>query len=795
MNIRVSRTLAAYVVLALALTSTSVAAPKTRTPAKARAITIGIVTDGGGVARDVLLAKIREQAISLAGTDFDIRFPEEKLLSGEFDKRKITENLDSLLADADVTMVLAYGTVAGAIAGNRPLNKPVLAPFVVSRSLQNMPFSKGTSGRKNLSYIEFPWSLPRDIEVFHEVTNASKMTFLLDQYILDAIPGIGAEAQSLAKESKVDMSVLGVGTSAKAVLDALPGETNAVYMAPMAQLPEAQRKLLLRGLIKRRIATYSIQGEFDVRQGVLVGRRPVSSADKIARRLALDIMRIAGGAAPETLPVALQLPERLMINVRTTRAIRLSPSWRILIEAELIDVESQKASRTVSLESVMREALLGNVNIKALTLAMRASKASVSSARANLFPQVQASSTAQVIDPDRALRSPQYLWNGTISATQVLWSERAWAGLDVQKSLQEGKEHELETGRLDVAGNVAVAYLNVIRAKTQLRIHNQNLKSTRANLETSRAQYDAGAVSKADVYRWESQIANDRRVLVDAAKVVNIAEVSLQTILNRPLEERFETSDELAKPTSIALLNGLERYLGDPWTAQLFREFLISESLANSPELQQIDSAIAVQERLQKSASRALYSPTVAITGQVSQRFYRGGDASAAVPGEPNGTDWFAGLTLSVPIYEGGRYAEIKRNELEVGRLQAQRQSLENSVAQRAAAALHQMSASYASISLSQESAEAAKKSYDLVASAYAQGAVRIINVIDAQNAWFISDRRVADAGYQFITDWMNVQRAMGQFTSLMGPAVRAELIQRVNSYIAARKQAQASSQ
>ena len=749
---------------------------------KKRVVTIGLVRDAKADSGSKLLENIKTQAKGLAGSDFELRFPEDKQLAGDYDAKKIAANLDKLLRDSSVSMILAFGSVAGNVAGTRTkLSKPVLVPFVLDRKLQGLPFSKGTSGRKNLSYIEIPWSIKRDLEVFREVAAVTTMTFLIDQYILDGIPGLADQAKAIAAESDVEMTVLGVGASADA---ALAMKDKAAYLGPFFQLSESERARLQRELIARRIATFSISGEADVRAGVLVGRRPASSGEKIARRVALDIVRIAGGAAAGSLRVSLKLPERLMINVKTSRAIRLSPSWRVLTEAELIDVDSRNIDRKVDLASVMKEALEGNLNIKALELAVNAGDASVRSARSSLLPQISGSSTAQVIDRDRALASPQYLWNGTISATQVIWSEKAWAFLAVEKLVQKSRKEELATGQLDAVGDAAVAYLNVVRAKTGERIRRENLKATRANLETARTQFDAGATTKADVYRWESQIASDRKALIEAAAARNITEIALQKLLNRPPEERFETGDEITSPQGAALLEGIYQFLGDPATFRMFRRFVIAEAEQNSPELRTLDAAIAAQQRLETSAKRELYSPTVSLTGSVSQRFYRGGANSTAVPGEPNGTDWFAGLTLSIPIYEGGRYAEIERNSVEVARLKVQRDDIADAVSQRAAASLHQMGASFAGIDLSRESADAAKKNYDLVETAYAQGAVRILDVIDAQNAWFSAQNLAADSVYAFLIDWMNVQRALGQFTSMLGQTERADLLRRANAYI-----------
>ena len=53
-----------------------------------------------------------------------------------------------------------------------PMKKPVIAVTVINTQVQKVPITvDGTSGVKNLTYLELPYSPVRDIEVFHNMTN------------------------------------------------------------------------------------------------------------------------------------------------------------------------------------------------------------------------------------------------------------------------------------------------------------------------------------------------------------------------------------------------------------------------------------------------------------------------------------------------------------------------------------------------------------------------------------------------------------------------------------------------
>ena len=754
---------------------------------KTRKVTIGIVLDGASVQNTRTFEEIAKQVKKLAGNTYDIRFPTDKVIDGQFDAAKIAAGLDKLLRDPGVTMVYALGTVASHTVGQRQrLSKPVIAPFVIDRKLQGMPFDKGKSGRKNLNYLDWPWSLERDLAVFDEVAAPKKVVVLASELATKAIPQLGAQAMAAAKQVGFQLSVVPVGNSIESALQAIPAGTDGVYLAPLPQLTPADAARLQAQLTKRRLSSFALLGERAVHAGALVGRLPNEALSRIARRVALHTVRILGGQNASQLSVALQLPERVFINMKTARALGLSPSWQVLTEAELIATGRTGIKRNVTLQSVIEEALDGNLTIKASKQAVIAGRATLSGARASLLPAIDLSSDGRLIDKDRAEsafgNSPEVLVNGSITVNQLLFSERAWGAYSAEKHLQKRRKQQLVQTKWDVIAQVGAAYITVLRTKSAERIQRNNLKVTRSNLELARIRVDAGSSNRADVYRWEVQIANDRKGLIEASAQRNVAEIDLQRILHRPPEERF-TTKEIALPS-----HGLSKYLRDPQSFRLLRDFLVAEAIARAPEVKQLNAAITAQERALTSARRALYAPTVGLQASATQRFYKGGAGSGTPMGSTaNSREWFVGLNLSIPLYEGGRYAEITRNQAEVTRLTRERDAVRDQIAQRAASQLHQAGASFAGIRLAKNAEQAAKKNFELISLAYTEGAVRVVDLLDAQSAWVSAQRVAADSTYGFLIDWINVQRAVGQF-SMLTPDNAQDLARRAERYIANRK-------
>ena len=122
------------------------------------------------------------------------------------------------------------------------------------------------------------------------------------------------------------------------------------------------------------------------------------------------------------------------------------------------------------------------------------------------------------IDEDRA--SPLTQAEDTTSAglefSQLIYSERAWAGYSIAKSLGAAQEQSQRTDMLDTLTDSAVAYLNVLRAKSVEEVRRRNAENTRRNLEISRVREEVGLAGRSDYLRWVAQLARDKQTLLAA---------------------------------------------------------------------------------------------------------------------------------------------------------------------------------------------------------------------------------------------------------------------------------------
>jgi len=770
-------------------------------PARAagKTVTVGVVLDGPWDKNDQIRAIFVREIQSLTKGGFDVQFPESKQLVGDWTADAARGNLRALMADREVDLVLAIGVLAGnVLAGESSFAKPVLAPFVIDPALQGLPNKNGKSGVKNLSYLANPWTLATEIGIFREVAPFTRLAMMVNRSFFDSVDGLDARVQQAAKEAGVVVDIVKVGDSVDEALAALPAEAEAVYVAPLIQLSSEQFQALVAGLNGRKLPTFAQLGRIDVERGLLAGTRPLSDFARIGRRLAIDVQRILLGDDPGTFPVSLKLGQELVINMATARAIDVYPSWKVLTEAELVGGRDMRNRRQLSFSDTLKEALRANVDLKARRAEVRAGAAQVKETRSNLLPQFDASTLGRLIDSDTADNSlgsaPETRWTGSLALTQLLYSERAWSGFFIEQHLQTSRERDYDTSELDIARDVAIAYLGVLRAGTLERVQRDNLRVTRSNLELARTRVAVGAANRAEVFRWESQIASDRRSVISAAAQRNQAEIQLNRLLNRPTEEPFDTSEvSLEDPSLLTSNEQLFRLMGDPRTFRLFRQFMLEEAVAQSPELKSLDAAVLALAQNVKSNKRRFYRPVVALQAGLTYEFARGGAGAepAEIPipdvtiGQPPDLSWNVGVNVSIPIFEGGeRFAAVARAEADLSRLQKERVVARQLVEQRIASVLHAAGASYAAIDLTRDQARAARENLELVKDAYGNGALPIIQLIDAQNQALVADQLAANAVYDFLVDYMEAQRAVGRFDVFLDDSERKDFFIRAVEYV-----------
>ena len=766
-------------------------------------VTLGVIVDGESERSMTLLDMLRSEIDALTKNEFDLRVPDDKLIIADWTRAGVEIGMGQLLGDREVDVVLGIGAIAADVAAGRGvIPKPLITPLAIDADVQGFPFdpTTGGSGVHNFTYANCLASTTRDIRTFLEIHLFSKLAVIVQPALAEAMPKLPDTVLSQLAELNVEVIQVTARPTPEETVAAIPPETEAVYVLPLMRFTWDDIDVLAEGLKERGLPSFSMFGVHEVERGLLASTRTRDFWPRLARRMALNVQRVLLGEDAGTISVSLAENPRLVINMRTARAVGVFPTWLAMSGAELLHEEETEGIQRMRLIDAVMWADEANLDLAVFDHQVAAGVEVVNEAKGRIRPQVVAAASGVVIDEDRAAASfgsqAEQSFGASLGFDQVIYSEPAFANVTIQKRLQENLEFQREILRLDVIREAATAYLIVLRTLGLYEIQKENLRVTRRNLELAQIRQRIGAAGSSEVYRWESAIATAERVTVNSRENVNVTKVNLNRILNRPQDTKFVPED--VNHLSPVFMSGdlrTWRYIYSPRGYEIFVDFMVGVGLENSVELEAIDAAIAAARRAASAARRKLYIPDFFLNAEIRQFLSRSGAGTdpidLPIPNEfpqVDDTDWSVGLFGALPVFTGGINRANKRGaQEELFQLEVEREAIANRVEQRIRSALLLAGASFYSIELAQAAADAALKSLDLVTESYVTGAVSITELLDAQAAALRASEGASNTVYDFLIDLMEVERAMSSFAFFQTQEEREAFYRGVHDFMTER--------
>ena len=472
-------------------------------------------------------------------------------------------------------------------------------------------------------------------------------------------------------------------------------------------------------------------------------------------------------------------------GMNSLQRLNVFPDFDLMNTAILLNLEEVDSDLEWSIQSLIYESLRTNLNLQAASKDVLIAAEDIKIAQSNLRPQADVSSSAVWIDPTRVDNSfgnaADLSWTANASINQLIYSEPALANVAIQKLTRDSENARLREVELDLILETAQAYLSYLEAKTLVKIRNQNVEVTSANLDISRSKERLGYTGISDVYRLESELAQNVIDLNDALSLLNQTRININRIINHPMDEEFLTVDVQQNDlVSIAGEPRMEGMVQNHLELARLTDFLVSETFRNSPELSQIDLALQSLNRLLLSNERRFYLPEVGLNGSWDQPIHYVG-AAEPFPGTMGLTkdpQLTVGAKISLPILQGGyRKYQVQRNKVSISQLRDQEADLKNSLEAALRQSMEILSASFQKVDLSKSSAKSALENFKIIQDLYRQGEVEIITLIDAQNSVLAAELSANNAVYNFISNFLTVERVTGKFYFLMSTQEKDEFV------------------
>lgn len=315
----------------------------------------------------------------------------------------------------------------------------------------------------------------------------------------------------------------------------------------------------------------------------------------------------------------------------------------LCISGSLLPVAAQQK---YTLQECIEIALENNRNIKQQELGRQQREIAYNQARADLLPNLNAS-VGQNFVFGRSIGLDNVYENTNSSQTSFnIGSDitlfdglRMKHNIDARKADMQASEADLEKMRDDVIMSVSTAFLQALLNRELLQISENQIETTRANVQRSSELVKSGKLAQGELYELEAQAAKEELNRVQAESNLKLALLDLAQIME--LEE-FSRFDITAPPAETLINEGT-----------LIQSDAVYESaLVNRPEIRGMRYRLESSEK-ELLMAKSQYSPSLSFGVNMGTGYYRMSGRNNAAFGSQlqNNMSNSLGFNLRIPIF------------------------------------------------------------------------------------------------------------------------------------------------
>src|SRR5579864_419374 len=414
----------------------------------------------------------------------------------------------------------------------------------------------------------------------------------------------------------------------------------------------------------------------------------------------------------------------------------------------------QKPAVQLTLRDAVALALKQNPQVQIGVLQAAEAKQDQNIARADLLPQAQLNVSDAVVraNIETALGSkipgfpehlgPFQIFNAGPSANVPVLDFAAWSRLHVARENTSAAHAGEQFIREDIVLQTVSQYLGALRAAAQVKAAQTRIDLAQALYNQAADLQKNGAGTGIDTLRANVELQNEKQVLIAAQTQFDVALYGLARLLSIDPRQSIQLSDAMS-------------FFETP-------EFAVEGSIDRAyqvrPEMLQIDARLRAAQATRHAAIDERL-PSIRGTGSWD---YQGISISTGIP------VYQYQVGAVVPIFTGGRIrAETAKADLEIKKVEQQRDDLRNQIALEVKTATAQLDSARHQVEVANLGIQLAQEEVTQARDRFAAGAANNIEVVQAQDALSrASDNQIA-ALYQFNQARADLARAIGQMESI----------------------------
>ena len=334
--------------------------------------------------------------------------------------------------------------------------------------------------------------------------------------------------------------------------------------------------------------------------------------------------------------------------------------------------------------------------------------------------------------------------SGGITASLPVFAPALYQSMKLTKTDVKLAVEKARSSRLDMVNQVTKAFYQLLLAQDSYNVLQKSYKQSEDNFNVVNAKYQQGSVSEYDKISAEVQMRSLKPSVVSAGNGVNLAMLQLKVLLG------------MDSNMLISVIGNLKDYEMAMFSRQA--QPRPSDIVAGNTTLRQLDlNKDMLQRNLKLKYTN--FMPTIAFSAQYMYTTLSESWRVFHYQWNPYST---IGLSLSIPLFKGGNFSQVKQAKLQLKQLDQTRINTERQLKMQAQSYLDNMAASTEQVVSNKEAVLQAEKGRPIAEKRYEVGRGTILELNSSEVALTQAKLTYNQSIYDYLVAKADLDLVMG---------------------------------
>lgn len=411
----------------------------------------------------------------------------------------------------------------------------------------------------------------------------------------------------------------------------------------------------------------------------------------------------------------------------------------------LITLLAAQPAFSLDLVEAYEQALSYDSGIASALAQFQAQQAASDVSKSTLLPQVGAFAEASHINlepKDRDSTNNRPLSYG-VQLTQPIFRANNWFQYDASQFQTEAAQAQYNLAQQQLILDVATAYFNVLRARDTVATSRATEAAIQRQYEQAQERFDVGLIAITEVYEARASYDDSKSQRIAAENQLNVAREQLARLTGEYAEdlENLRENFPLGRPEPMNPTAWESTALKQNWSIQA----ALSQLNANEANLK---------------VAKSGHLPTLDLTASYTETDIHGTEPMGS---SFEGTQGVIGLQLNVPLYMGGgTQAGVRQQRSLVTVAEQDLNTVRRDVQVNTRSLFLTVNNNVETASALEQTIISRRSALDATRAGYDVGTRNIVEVLDAERAYYVALRDYANARYDYVINTLQLKQAAG---------------------------------